>query len=229
MFTRLLSPLVHLFYPHCCEICGQELFSANDLLCLHCQDCLPLTGFHHHADNPVANIFRGRMPVTYATAVYYYSQASGLQRLVHQFKYHQRKDIADWLGKQAGHVLRTGGWAATADCLVPMPLYHRKEKERGYNQAALLATAIGAVMDKPVLSQALQRVQYTDTQTRKSRISRWENVKTVFKANPALLTGKHVLLIDDVITTGATTEAAGQALLEAGATVGVCCLAWASG
>ncbi|NML36039.1 ComF family protein [Chitinophaga sp. G-6-1-13] len=229
MFTRLLSPLIHLFYPHCCEICGQELPSANELLCLHCQDSLPVTGFHHYAGNPVAHIFRGRMPVADATAVYYYSQASGLQRLVHQFKYHQRKDIVSWLGKQAGYVLRSGGWGAAVDCLVPVPLFPRKEKERGYNQAALLAEAIGAVMGKPMLTQALQRVQYTGTQTRKSRISRWENVKTVFKANPALLTGRHVLLIDDVITTGATTEAAGQALLEAGATVSVCCLAWASG
>ncbi|MBC9910795.1 ComF family protein [Chitinophaga varians] len=229
MFTRLLSPLINLFYPHCCEICGQELPSANDLLCLHCLDSLPATGFHHYAENPVAHIFRGRMPVRYATAAYYYSQASGLQRLIHQFKYHQRQDIASWLGKQAGYMLRSGEWAAAVDCLVPVPLFPRKEKERGYNQAALLATAIGAVMCKPVLPQALQRIQHTGTQTRKSRIGRWENVKTVFKANPALLTGRHVLLIDDVVTTGATTEAAGQALLEAGASVSICCLAWATG
>lgn len=229
MFSRLLSPLINLFYPHCCEICGQELSSANDLLCLHCHNSLPVTGFHHYAENPVVNIFRGRMPVAYATAVYYYSQASGLQQLVHQFKYHQRKDIASWLGRQAGYTLRSGEWAAAVDCLVPVPLFPRKEKERGYNQATLLAESIGAVISKPVFPHALKRLQYTGTQTRKSRISRWENVKTMFKANPALLTGRHVLLIDDVITTGATTEAAGQALLEAGATVSICCLAWASG
>nr|WP_295871833.1 ComF family protein [uncultured Chitinophaga sp.] len=229
MFTRLLSPLVQLFYPHCCEICGAELTAARNLLCLHCHDSLPLTGFQHHPANPVADIFRGRLPVAHAVAIYYYSQQSGLQQLVHQFKYHQRKDIAGWLGKQAGYLLRSGPLAMAADCLVPVPLFSRKEKERGYNQAALLAEGIGAVIDKPVVPQALQRVQYTGTQTRKSRTSRWENVKTVFKANPALLTGRHVLLVDDVITTGATTEAAGQALLEAGATVSICCLAWTSG
>lgn len=229
MFTRLLSPLVQLFYPHCCEICGAELTAAGNLLCLHCHDSLPLTGFHLHTDNPVAGIFRGRLPVAHALAVYYYSQQSGLQQLVHQFKYHQRKDIAGWLGTQAGYIIRSGPLATAVDCLVPVPLFPRKEKERGYNQAALLAEAIGAVIDKPVLPHALKRVQYTGTQTRKSRTSRWENVRAVFKADPALLTGRHVLLIDDVITTGATTEAAGQALLEAGAGISICCLAWTSG
>ncbi|MBC9933599.1 ComF family protein [Chitinophaga qingshengii] len=226
MFTRLLSPLVNLFYPHCCEICGQELLSADDMLCIRCHDSLPLTGFQYYADNPVTHIFHGRMPVVQATAVYYYSQTSGLQQLIHQFKYHQRQDIAGWLGRQMGYALRCANWTSTVDYLVPVPLFPGKEKQRGYNQAALLAGAMGTVVGKPLLSQALRRVQYTGTQTRKSRTSRWENVKTVFEASPALLTGRHVLLVDDVITTGATTEAAGQALLQAGATVSICCLAW---
>lgn len=226
MFTRLLSPLVHLFYPHCCEICGQELLSADDLLCIHCHHSLPLTGFQCYTDNPVTRIFHGRMPVMQATAVYYYSQTSGLQQLVHQFKYHQRKDIAGWLGRQMGYALRGADWINGIDYLVPVPLFTRKEKQRGYNQAALLAGAMGTVVGKPLLPHALHRLQYTGTQTRKSRTSRWENVKAVFGATPALLTGRHVLLVDDVITTGATTEAAGQALLLAGATVSICCLAW---
>lgn len=229
MFTRLLSPLLQLFYPHCCEICGEELSPTDNLLCLHCRDNLPVTNFHRYEGNPVAHIFRGRLDIAHATAAYYYSQSSGLQLLIHHFKYRQRKDIATWLGTQAGYMLRECSWITEIDMLVPVPLFPRKEKQRGYNQATLLASAMAGVINLPVLPRALGRLQYTDTQTRKSRISRWDNVKDVFRADPALLTGRHVLLVDDVITTGATTEAAGRALQEAGATVSISCLAWAFG
>ncbi|NSL89577.1 ComF family protein [Chitinophaga sp. Mgbs1] len=226
MIRSLLSPLVHLFYPHCCELCGTDLSRTDELLCMTCQDTLPATNFHLYTNNPVSGIFSGRLPVTQATAAYYYSQASGLQRLIHRFKYRQRKDIALWLGKQMGHMLQESAWAATVDAIVPVPLNPRKEKERGYNQAAVLAAGIASVLNRPVLPQALVRSQYTSSQTRKNRISRWENVQTVFSAD-SCVNGRHVLLIDDVITTGATTEACGHSLLEAGAGVSICCLAYA--
>lgn len=227
MLTRLLSPLVHLFYPHCCELCGNDLPAADEILCLSCHNSLPATNFHHYTANPVATLFSGRLQIDNATAVYYYSQSSGLQQLIHQFKYKQRKDIATWLGKQSGYLLRESSWIAGMDVIVPVPLFPRKERQRGYNQAALLANGIAAVVNRPVLLQGLVRQRYTGTQTKKGRISRWENVKDVFKADPALLSGKQVLLVDDVITTGATTEAAGQALRQAGARVSICCLAYA--
>ncbi|CAL1520967.1 ComF family protein [Chitinophaga sp. MM2321] len=227
MFTSLLSPLIHLFYPHCCEVCGIDLPAADELLCLHCHAALPVTQFHRYPANPVANIFRGRIQISHATAAYYYSQSSGLQQLIHHFKYKQRKDIATWLGKQTGYMLRESNWLSSIDYLVPVPLFPRKEKQRGYNQAALLANGIAHITSHPVLLQALRRQQYTGTQTRKGRVSRWQNVADVFKADRTLLTGRHVLLIDDVITTGATTEACSQALIEAGASVSVCCLAYA--
>ncbi|PSL49165.1 ComF family protein [Chitinophaga niastensis] len=226
MFTSLLSPLVHLFYPHCCEVCGTDLPQTEELLCLRCMQALPATNFHRHANNPVALIFNGRALVQQATAAYYYSQSSGLQQLIHQFKYRQRPDIANWLGKQMGYMLKESTWLSTIDCIVPVPLFPRKEKLRGYNQATLLANGIAHVTQLPVQPKALSRQQFTSTQTKKGRTGRWQNVADAFQANDTSICNRHLLLVDDVITTGATTEACCNALLQAGAQVSVCCLAF---
>jgi ComF family protein len=227
MFTSLLSPLVHLFYPHCCELCGRDLQQTDELLCLRCVQALPATHFHRYSGNPVANVFSGRVVVQQATAAYYYNQSSGMQQLIHRFKYRQRPDIATWLGKQTGYQLQESTWIKNIDMLVPVPLFPRKEKLRGYNQATLLANGIAKVIPLPVLPATLSRQQFTATQTQKGRTDRWQNVATAFKTNGNLPAGVHVLLVDDVITTGATTEACCLALQQAGARVSVCCLAYA--
>lgn len=227
MFTSLLSPLVHLFYPHCCELCGTDLQQTDELLCLRCVQALPVTHFHRYAGNPVANVFSGRVMVQQATAAYYYNQSSGMQQLIHRFKYRQRPDIATWLGKQTGYQLQESSWIKDIDFLVPVPLFPRKEKLRGYNQATLLANGIAQITPLPVHPATLVRQQFTATQTKKGRTDRWQNVADAFKVSGNLPAGVHVLLIDDVITTGATTEACCVALQQAGARVSVCCLAYA--
>jgi ComF family protein len=227
MFTSLLSPLVHLFYPHCCELCGTDLRQTDELLCFRCQQALPVTHFHRYPANPVEKIFSGRVMIQQAAAIYYYNRSSGIQQLIHRFKYRQRPDIATWLGRQMGFQLRESAWAADIDFLAPVPLFPRKERLRGYNQATLLANGIAGVLHLPVHPQTLYRQQFTSTQTRKGRTERWQNVAAVFHTGGNQLSGSHVLLVDDVITTGATTEACCAALLEAGARVSVCCLAYA--
>lgn len=228
MLTSLFSPLVHLFYPHCCELCGTDLHQTDELLCLRCMQALPLTHFQRYPNNPVAQVFSGRIAVQQATATYYYNQSTGLQQLIHRFKYHQRQDIATWLGRQTGYQLQESEWISTVSFLVPVPLNPRKEKKRGYNQAALLANGIAQVIPSlPVYPAALRRQQFTSTQTKKGRADRWQNVASAFQASGNLPQGCHVLLIDDVITTGATTEACCRALQQAGALVSVCCLAYA--
>jgi ComF family protein len=227
MLTSLFSPLVHLFYPHCCELCGTDLHQTDELLCLRCMQALPLTHFQRYPNNPVAQVFSGRVPVQQATATYYYNRSSGLQHLIHRFKYGQRPDIATWLGKQTGYQLQESSWISTIDFLAPVPLNPRKEKKRGYNQATLLANGIAQVIQLPVYPATLRREQFTATQTKKGRTDRWQNVATAFQVNGNLSVGSHVLLIDDVITTGATTEACCQVLQQAGARVSVCCLAYA--
>ncbi|RAJ85609.1 ComF family protein [Chitinophaga dinghuensis] len=226
MISRLLTPLVDLFYPHCCDICGTDLSERQEKLCISCMTNLPETQFHLMDNNPVEKIFWGRCVVQHATAAYYYSPSSGIQRLVHSFKYKQRPDLATYLGKKVGAMLLQSTWIHEIDAVVPVPMHARKQRKRGYNQAALLAEGIAAVIQKPVLNNFLQKCVTTNTQTRKDRTERWGNVANVFQAADAAK-GKHFLLIDDVITTGATTEACCQAIQQTGADVSVCCLAYA--
>lgn len=227
IIRNLFVSLAHLFYPHVCNTCGKGLSPAENILCLRCQHRLPLTGFHLHPDNTLEKVFWGRVKVCHAMAAYYYNQGATMRRLIHQFKYHRRGDIALHLGRQMGHLLLQSAWLNEIDCIVPVPLHKARVRRRGYNQSALLATGLSAIIQRPVLPHALQRISYSDSQTRKNRVSRWENVSGVFTAKEtAGLRGRHVLLVDDVITTGATTEACCHALKEAGAVVSICALAF---
>jgi ComF family protein len=225
--NELLSSLVHLFYPHSCDGCGRDLARREDILCLRCQRRLPATGFHLYTGNPVERIFWGRVNISHAMAGYYYAPASVLQRLIHRFKYHQRKDIALHLGRQLGGMLRQSAWLYEISCIVPVPLYAVKERRRGYNQAALLAEGIADVTQKPLAAHAMRRNSPTGSQTSRGRASRWENVAQAFSVQHSeALRGQHVLLVDDVITTGATAEACSRALLGVSAGVSICSLAF---
>jgi ComF family protein len=224
---NLFVSLLHLFYPHVCNTCGRGLTPSETILCLRCQHRLPLTGFHLYPDNTLEKVFWGRVNIRHAMAAYYYNEGAIVRRLVHQFKYHRRQDIALQLGRQIGYMLQQTAWLNEIDCIVPVPLHKAKARRRGYNQSAVLAAGLAMIISRPVMPHALQRVSYTDSQTRKNRTSRWENVAGVFTAKePGALRGRHVLLVDDVITTGATTEACCLALQEAGALVSVCALAF---
>ncbi len=225
----LFTSLLQLFFPHICEGCQRHLAHTETILCLRCMRRLPATGYQRYANNQVAQAFWGRVSIRNAMAGYYYTQAAMLQRLIHRFKYHQRKDIALFFGRQLGHMLLESEWLHEVEAIVPVPLNKLKEKRRGYNQAALLATGIAAIVQKPVLERALDREYQAGSQTRRGRSSRWENVAGAFTVkDTACLQNRHILLIDDVITTGATTEACSQALLAAGATVSICSLAFTS-
>lgn len=227
MLKALLSPLVNLFYPRCCEACGENNLHASGVLCLQCLHQLPQTRFHLTADNPVEKVFYGRLPIKHASAAYYYNRSAVLQQLIHLFKYKGRQDVALHLGRLMGQQLQESTWLYEIDALIPVPLNHRRLRQRGYNQALLLACGVSTVTGREVLQEALRRQRFTDTQTRKGRAARWQNVAEVFTADAAVLSGKHVLLIDDVITTGATTEACGHALIQAGCRVSVGALAFA--
>lgn len=225
---NLLSSLLHLFYPHTCEGCGTDLSSTEEILCLSCMRQLPVTGFQHHTNNPVARIFYGRAKVLQAMAAYYYVRSTLLQRLIYQFKYHRREDIALFLGRQAGHLLLQSQWIHEITGIVPVPMTAARERQRGYNQAAVLANGIAAVTGKPVINNILARTDQRTSQTTKNRLLRWQNVTASFMLKaPTLPSGQHVLLVDDVITTGATTETCCRLLYDAGASVSVCSLAYA--
>ena len=209
--------LLHLFFPHCCAGCGSDVLSNEQLLCLSCTSRLPLTNFHRYADNPVAHIFRGRLPLINATSYLYFTKDSLLQHLMHQFKYKNRKEIGHWFGRRMGEALLESTCFTLPDALVPIPLFAARQRKRGYNQAAILCEGMAEMMGIPVWTEIVTRTTLTETQTRKNRIERWQNMEGRFSLQQAAaIRDKHLLLVDDVITTGATLEACGQAMLVAG-------------
>jgi ComF family protein len=221
--------LLHLAFPHICEGCGSDLPGRDQLLCLGCLGSLPETNFHLHPNNPVEKIFWGRLPVTFATSQFYFSEGSLIQRLMHAFKYRQNQELGFYLGQYMGHRLVASNRFLQVDALVPLPLHPAKERKRGYNQAAVLCDGIASVLDRPVLNNLVKRRMETESQTKKGRIERWQNMEGKFELmNPLHAKDLHLLLVDDVITTGATLEACGTALLGGASQLSIATLCFSS-
>lgn len=215
LLQEIKNSLLHFSFPQICEGCGTDLPEPTQFLCLKCLSFLPATNFHMHPNNPIEKIFWGRIPVTYATSQFYYTRESIIQQLMHQFKYSGNKDLGLFLGKLMGDALSSSNRFSYLDALIPLPLFPSKERKRGFNQATILSEGISAVLNVPVLKNVICRNSFTETQTKKGRIERWQNMEGRFELTAtAQLEGKHVLLIDDVVTTGASLEACGTELLK---------------
>ncbi len=212
---NIFNNTLHLFYPHLCTGCGSDLLQQDNLLCLHCINNLPHTNFAQHNNNPVEKIFWGRIPITAAHSEFYFAKEFLIQQLIHQLKYKNNAAIGFYLGQLMGKTLSASNRFNNIDYLIPLPLYPDKEHKRGYNQAAIICNGMSDVMSIPVLNGNVIRQKFTETQTRKHRTERWENVEGSFKIkNAETLKGKNILLVDDVITTGATLEACGSVVLQ---------------
>ena len=218
MITQLkniVNSTLHLFYPHVCTGCGSDLLQEDNLLCLKCIHNLPHTNFAELANNQIEKDFWGRISLSAAYSQFYFSKEFLIQHLIHQLKYKGDTKIGFYLGEIMGKTLLNSSRFSSVEALIPLPLYADKEHKRGYNQAAVICNGMSAVMGIPVVNSAVIRQHATETQTRKHRTERWENVKSSFKvAKPGQLSGKHLLLVDDVVTTGATLEACGNAILQ---------------
>ena len=213
---EIKDSFLHLLFPHVCTGCGSDILNEESVLCMRCIEAMPETNFEMHANNPVEKTFWGRLPLVGATAQFYFTKESLMQRLMHQFKYKRNKELGLQLGRIMGDQIKKSG-RFEADALVPLPLFPAKEKRRGYNQATVLCEGMAETMNIPVLDKVIIRPQYTETQTKKGRIERWKNMEGKFiLSNPEAIRNKHLLLVDDVVTTGATLEACGNELLQAG-------------
>ena len=211
---EILKDLLQFFFPELCVACGQLLTSKEKVLCTSCFYHIPRTDFHKFSDNPVSQLFWGRAKIESATSWFYYFKGSAYQSLIHKLKYNGRKDIGIEMGKAfASEILSSS--ISDVDFLIPVPLHPRKLSKRGYNQSEMIASGISIIFDKKVLTNVLIRTSFTDTQTRKSRFDRFINMEGKFVVrDKSPIIHKHLLLIDDVVTTGSTIESCVQALLE---------------
>jgi ComF family protein len=212
------ADLIGLIYPHTCAGCGQKLLKGEQEICLACLLEIPQTHFHLDPHNPVWKLFRGRVSIGIAASYLYFDKGSRVQSILHAIKYKGNQNLARQLGMLYGHVLSRDNVLNGIDYLIPIPLHPLKLKTRGYNQSEVWGEGLAASTGIPLLNNNLYRTENTASQTRKSRIGRWENVKDIFALQrPEEIRSKHVVLLDDVVTTGSTLESAAQCLLDGGA------------
>ena len=210
-----LNDFSHLFFPHNCVGCCSDVLGSDAALCIKCFMELPVTGFIEQPNNPVEKIFYGRIAVEQAGSAFYFTKDSTMQRLMIELKYRNNKNVGLYLGKLLGMQLAEYERFNDIDIIVPLPLNPKKEKKRGYNQATIIAEGIKTEWEKPILTTAVGRKIFTETQTQKGRVERWQNMQDVFIVkNAEALQDKHILLIDDVVTTGASLEACAATLLK---------------
>jgi ComF family protein len=222
----LLKDLAGLILPEYCVACGNLLVSNEKIICLKCHCEMPRTRYDNYRDNPVARLFWGRVEIRSATSYFSYEKGSRFQSLIHNLKYRDRPDIGKELGRLLGFEL-LGSDMATADLLVPVPLNKTKLRKRGFNQSVPICQGISSSAGIPYNCNVLERPFKAGSQTNKSRFWRWKNVEDNFRVKkPEILIDKHVLLVDDVITTGSTIESCAKAILGVeGTTVSIATLA----
>jgi ComF family protein len=210
-----LADFVSLLFPQLCPACGESLVAGEHTICTDCRYNLPFTNFHLQPDNIVARQFWGKINLQGAYALYYFTKGGKIQELMHHFKYKGMPQIGVLLGNIAGSQLIKSDIFKTTDIIIPVPLHKNRLKQRGYNQSTCFAEGLAQKLDAVVDNANLVRIKSTETQTHKSRFLRFENMQEVFKViNPEKLVNKHVLLVDDVVTTGSTLEACAIELLK---------------
>ena len=211
-----LSDLASLIYPQVCCACGNSLFKHEDLVCNLCYVSLPKTNFHLSIENPVQKVFYGRAEVKLAASFLLFQKKGSVQKMLHALKYRSKPEVGFLLGKWYGADLKKSGAFIGCDYIIPVPLHKKRQRKRGYNQSEYFAKGMAEELNIPVLSEVLFKKHFTETQTYKSREERWQNTLNSFEIkNGELIRDKSILLVDDVITTGATTEACILQLQEA--------------
>ena len=213
--VRYTQDFISLFFPRLCAACATSLVNNEGVVCTHCLYQFPYTNFHLQDDNPVARQFWGRLNFGWAGAFVYFNQKSAVQRAIHQLKYNNKREVGTFLGSLYAEQLTELLREHPADVIVPVPLAVSRQRKRGYNQSECIARGMATVLHLPVDTLSLKRMKLTDTQTRKGRFSRLANMNEAFVATAGpSLEGKSILIVDDVITTGATIESCALALQE---------------
>ena len=215
MLRTILQSIRDVIFPHLCLSCGKDTIPSDEILCLSCTYNLPKSKQHFYKENRFTDRFWGRIEIQAAGAYVYYKKEGSTQKLLYKLKYQGYWQIGHELGVRYGRLLKVAPLFAGIDYIIPIPLHPSKLAKRGFNQSEVFAKGLSVEMEIPMNATSLIRAKETPTQTTKTRMERFNNVADAFKIlNPKSLQGKHILLVDDVLTTGATMEAAGRMILD---------------
>ena len=213
---KIINDIHTILFPRVCFGCNATMVNNERYLCTVCRHKLPLTNFHRVQENPIEKIFYGRVPVKAATSFLFFEKNGIVQELIHQLKYRNQEEIGAFLGDWMGPELNEHPVFNTIDVVIPVPLHKNKFKKRGYNQVTLFAKHLAKHLNATYVNNVLLKTSKTKTQTLKNRLSRWLNTQEVYELSSAVkLENKHILLVDDIITTGATLESCATTVLQA--------------
>ena len=217
LLFQYLQNFSELLYPKLCGGCGNHLYENEEVVCVYCRASLPLSGECDFENNASEKLFWGKVTITAAASFLFFQKKSSTQHLLHQLKYQQKENIGEWLGEQFAYSLQSKGRFAAVEIIIPIPLHPSRIKFRGYNQCDAIARGMASVLQIPIVNGVLIRNVATQSQTKKNRFQRFENMNSVFSlAQASAIKGKNILLLDDVLTTGATLISAAQVLQQAG-------------
>lgn len=208
-----LAALEDIFFPKLCVICNRSLSVGEHYFCLNCEADLPVTTFHKSSNNPLVKAMWGRMSLEMGYSFLHFNKSGSAQKLLHELKYKSNPMLAEHLGIMYGQIIKQSVKENQITHIMAVPLHKSKERLRGYNQSLLFVNGLNQILNLKNASRQIIRNKATETQTRKTRFQRWQNVQSIFEIkNPEELKNAHILLVDDVITTGATIEACYLAL-----------------
>lgn len=212
---NIFHSLLGLFFPDLCVVCRERLVDGEQHICTDCLLLIPKTNFHLQPDNRLEQFFAGRIPFERAAAFAYFIKGGSLQQIIHELKYKRNPDIGSFMGKLSGDNIKGSDFISSVDLLVPVPLHPKRQKERGYNQSLKICEGISSVTGIPIDFKTLVRTVNNVSQTKNSRFDRWKNVEDIFSlTDRASFDNRHILLVDDVITTGSTIESCVKEILK---------------